>query len=120
LSLHIRSNTGFLVFCATFLTFTASAPAETLDLNCARASGSPAFRLIVDSGTGLVSDESGLSGRRWGARVDDKNITWDEVYDSRRGHFAHHFVLDRATGALHGTDVTKGGEILSAVCQKAS
>jgi hypothetical protein len=120
LHLSVRANAGALAFCAAFLTFTASASAETFDLHCAGPSGSPAFRLTVDSGTGLVSDESGLSGRRWGARVDDKNITWDEVYDSRRGHFANHFVFDRATGALHGTDVTKGGEILSAVCQKAS
>jgi hypothetical protein len=122
LSLHvyIRANTGRLAFWAVVLTFTASASAETLDLNCARAAGSSAFRLIVDSGAGLVSDEGGPSGRRWAARVDDKNIIWDEVYDSRRGHFANHFVLDRATGVLRGTDTTKGGEILSAICQKAS
>jgi hypothetical protein len=97
----------------------SNASAETLDLNCARAGGSSAFRLTVDPASGLVSNEGSLSGRRWAVLVNDKSITWDEVYDSRRGHIANHFVLDRATGTLRGTDVTNGGEILSAVCQKS-
>jgi hypothetical protein len=122
LSLHvyIRANTGSLAFCAAFLTFTASASAETFDLNCARAAGSSAFRLTVDSGAGVVSNEGGLSGRRWPALVSDKDVIWDEVYNSRRGQIANHFVLDRATGALRGSDMASGSEILSAICQKAS
>jgi hypothetical protein len=84
------------------------------------ASGSSNFRLTVDSASGLVSNESSMSGRRWAALVGDKDVTWNEIYDSHRGHIANHFVLDRTTGALHGADMADSSEIMNAVCQKGS
>jgi hypothetical protein len=110
-------NMAVGIFATGVLVLNASA--ETLDLNCAGAGGSSAFRLTVDPATGLLSNEGSPSGRRWAARVNDKSILWDEVYGSRRGHIANHFALDRATGTLRGTDVTNGGEVLSAICQKS-
>ena len=97
------------------------AVADSLDLSCATTDGSRTFGLTVDLSTGLVSNQGSNSGRRWAGRVTDGNVTWDEVYDERRGRIAEHFVLERPTGALHGTDIaggSSGRDILNAVCKK--
>ena len=110
-------NMAVGIFATGVLALNASA--ETLNLNCAGTGGSSAFRLALDPTIDLVSNEGSLSGRRWAARANDKSITWDEVYDSYGGHIANHFALDRTTGTLRATDMTNGGEVLSAVCQKS-
>jgi hypothetical protein len=55
MSLHgyIRANSGFLAFGAAFLTFTASASAETHDLTCNSAGSSSNFQLTVDPDEGF-------------------------------------------------------------------
>jgi hypothetical protein len=98
------------------------AAAETLDLTCTAPGTSQTQHVAIDLGTGLVRNDIGGSGRPWAAKVTDANISWDEVFDSRIGHTANHFVLDRSTGALHRTDMTHAqpvSETLNVLCQKA-
>ena len=71
----------------------------------------------------MVSNEAGGSGRPWAARIAASDITWDEVFDSRIGRVANHYVLERGTGTLHRTDMTRSEdrrEAVNSVCQKAS
>jgi hypothetical protein len=96
--------------------------ADILDLSCATTDSSRTFGLTVDRSTRLVSNQSSYSGRQWAAHVSDQDVVWDEIYDDRRGHVTQHYVLERPTGALHGTNVAgaiSGREILSAVCKKS-
>jgi hypothetical protein len=97
--------------------------AETLDLNCLNADGSQSYHVAIDLGSGLVSNGAGYNARRWAAVVSDKEVAWDEVFDARVGHTAHHYVLERASGVLRGTDTAGGGqgrEILNLVGHKTS
>jgi hypothetical protein len=99
------------------------ARAETLDLACSTADGSRAYHVTIDLAAGLVSNEAGRSARRWAAVVTDKDVTWDEEFDDRIGHTANHYVFERSTGTLRGTDMQSGGsgrEFLNAVCRNAS
>jgi hypothetical protein len=95
----------------------SSASAETLDLVCTRASESQTRPVTIDLATGPVSNGAGYDERRWVARVTDNDRTWDETFHSRIGHSANHYVYERASGALHDTDID-GREVLSAVCHK--
>ena len=96
------------------------ASAEALDLSCTNADGSESYRLTVDLSSGLVSNGASRSGRRWAAVVNDKDITWDEVFDTRGGHTANRYLLDRASGTFRGTDLSRQErEILSLTCRKA-
>jgi hypothetical protein len=95
------------------------AEAETLDLTCTLAGKADRRPLVIDLGTGLVSNGTGYDARRWAARITDQEIVWDEIFDSRLGHVRNHYVLDRPSGALHGTDLANGArEIASAVCSR--
>lgn len=95
------------------------AAAETLEMTCAAAGGSDGHRLTVDLGTGLVSNDAGGSGRRWAARVTGTEVTWDEVFDSRIGHSANHYSLDRNTGKLSGTEISSANhQVMIAGCRK--
>lgn len=96
----------------------SSAYAETLDLVCATASDSQPRSVVIDLTMALVFNGAGNDARRWPTRVTDKDVTWDEIFDSHIGHFANHYVYERASGALRGTDMA-GHEILSDVCHKA-
>ena len=103
--------------------WTSGASAETLDLSCMPADSTQVHHIVVDLSSGLVFNDSDRGSRRWAAVITDKDVTWDEVYDSRAGHSANHYVLDRQAGTLHGTDVTHGGtghEVVNAMCQKTS
>jgi hypothetical protein len=95
----------------------SNASAETLDLVCTLAGSSQTRAVAIDLATTLVVNGTGYEARRWPARVTDRDVTWDEIFDSRIGHSANHYVYERASGALHGTDVS-GREVLSAVCHK--
>lgn len=101
----------------------ARASAEILDFNCLNADGSQSYHVAIDLASGLVSNGAGYSARRWAAVVSDKDVTWDEAFDARVGHTAHHYVLERATGVLQGTDTAggrQGREMLNLVCHKTS
>jgi len=104
--------------------FSASAvSAETLDLTCKATNGTQSQHLMIDLASGLVSNEASRGGRPWAARITGDNISWDEVFDSRIGHIANHYVFDRQTETLHRTDMTRsesGREVVNAACQKAS
>lgn len=117
---HALGKSGFMATCVAFMVLASNASAEILDFNCTLAGDSHSFRLTIDPTMGLVSNEGGNNGRRWAARVTEKDIAWDEVYDDRRGHVANHFVLDRTTGMLHGSDISSSNEIANAICQKGS
>jgi hypothetical protein len=117
---YTQVRSGLLVGCVAFMVLASSASAEPLNFTCASADSSDTFRVTTDLSSDLISNEGGQSGRRWAAHVTDKDVTWDEIYDLRRGHVANHFVLDRTTGSLHGADMATSSEIMSAVCQKAS
>jgi hypothetical protein len=95
----------------------SSATAETLDLICTLAGSSQVHPVTIDLATGLVANGTGYDARRWPARVTDHDVTWEESFDSRIGHSANHYVFERASGALRGTDVG-GREVVSAVCHK--
>ena len=98
-----------------------SASAETLDLTCVNTDGSQSYHVAIDLESALVSNGAGYDARRWPAVVRDKDVTWDEVFDRRIGHTAHHYVFERASGVLRGTDMGSGGrEILNLACRKAS
>lgn len=118
---HYWIRVGIVMMVFGWVIQAPAAVADSLELSCATAGGSHTFALSVDLSTGLVSNQGGYSGRRWARRVTDDDVTWNEVYDDRRGHVAQHFVLERPTGTLHGTDMAGGGsgtEILSAVCKE--
>ena len=91
-------------------------------MRCTAPGSSQAQHVAVDLGTKLIRNDMGGSGRPWAAKITDTNISWDEVFDSRIGHTANHYVLDRSTGTLHRTDKTRAqpiSETLDVVCQKA-
>jgi hypothetical protein len=113
--LSISGKIAATVVASTILVSGASA--ETLDLTCRAADGSQSQRLRIDLTSNLVSYEGSLSGRSWAAHVSGGDFSWDEIFDSRIGHVANHYVYEAASGALHGTDAG-GGEIVSAVCHK--
>ncbi|MGH9594187.1 MAG: hypothetical protein ACRD5L_13935 [Bryobacteraceae bacterium] len=101
----------------------APASAETLELECKTPDSSRAGHVTVDLENGLVLNGMGGSGRRWAANLTDASIVWDEVYSSRNGHTADHYVLERSSGTLRRTDMARGQpapETLTALCQKAS
>jgi hypothetical protein len=111
-----------LAFAALAVLFMAGkAGAETLELTCTLADTGDRRPLAIDLGTGLVSNGMGYNARRWAARITDSEIAWDEIFDSRIGHVMNHYVLDRSSGALHGTDLTNSSarEIARAVCSRA-
>lgn len=57
----------------------SSASAETLDLVCTLAGSSQTRPVAMDLAAGLVSNGTGYDGRRWAARVTDRDVTWDEI-----------------------------------------
>ncbi len=103
--------------------FAGASSAEMLNFACSAPDNAHAYRLAIDLDSDLIASDSGQGARRWAAIITDKDVSWDEVYNSRIAHIAHHYVLDRATGALHATDLAHDGSahgILSAACSKSS
>jgi hypothetical protein len=122
--MRLFSNLGsFALAIVGGASLATAASAETLDLTCKATDSAQSQHLMIDLASGLVSNEASSSGRPWAARITGDNISWDEVYDSRIGHIANHYVFDRQTETLHRTDMTRsenGREVVNAVCQKAS
>ena len=118
----MHRNAGIFVgLAAAIFALGGSASAETLDLTCVNTDGSHSYRVAIDLESGLVSNGAGYDVRRWPAVVSDKDVAWDEVFDSRIGHIAHHYVFERASSVLRGTDMGNGGrEISNLACRKTS
>jgi hypothetical protein len=95
------------------------ASAETLSLICARANDSAGRHVVIDLTGGVVSNGAGYSAQRWVAVVTEKEVAWDENYASHRSRVSNHYVFDRQSNVLRGTDAA-GHEMLNAACQKAS
>jgi hypothetical protein len=114
-----RISPAFFLGVVVLTGFASATAADTLDLACNSPDKAHDYRLFIDLASGLISSDAGQGARRWAAIITDKDVSWDEVYDSRIAHVAHHYVLDRATDTLHGTDMAGAGrEIVTAVCAK--
>lgn len=111
----------FMGLAAAMFALSGSASAETLDLTCMNTDGSQSYHVAIDLAASLVSDGAGYDAKRWPVTVSDRDVMWDEVFDRHIGHTAHHYVFERASGVLRGTDTGNGGrEILNLACRKAS
>jgi len=110
----------FVRLAAGIFALAGSASAETLDLTCTNTDGSQSYHVAINLVSGVVSNGAGYAARRWPGIVSDKDVSWDEVFDRHIGHVAHHYVFERASGVLRGTDMDSGHEILNLACRKTS